>query len=180
MAAPSTTTGTAVPPQQGGAFPPFETQTYPAQLFWLTITFVVLLLVMWRVGVKRIGGAIGERRERINGDLSAAEASRKNAEDASAAYETALADARARAQTLMEENRNRIRTELDAAMAKANAEAEDAQADAERRIASLRADAKAHVAEAAGDAAVTIVAKLTGDTVSSDEVAAAVKAVGRG
>ena len=41
------TTGTAAP--QGGEFPPFKTDTFPSQLFWLAITFAFLLVVMWRI-----------------------------------------------------------------------------------------------------------------------------------
>jgi len=175
MAEPAqTATGTTVPAHKGGEFPPFKTETYPAQLFWLTITFVVLLLVMWRLGVKRLGGAIGERKGRIDSDLEAAEAHRKSAEQASADYEAALAAARNRAHGLAGDNHKRIQDEINAAKAKAEAEAQDAQAKAEARIAQLRDEAKGHVTNAARDAAMAIVTRLTGDTVPADEAAQAV------
>lgn len=170
-----TTSGTEVPSHQSsGAFPPFDTSTYSAQIFWLTVTFVLMLLVMWRLGVKRIGGNIDERKGRIDADMAAAESHRQNAEQASADYETALAAARARAQSLADENHKRIQAEIDDAKAKADADAQAAMGDAEQRISALQAEAKKHVGETARDAAIAIVAKLTGDTVSADDAAKAV------
>ena len=170
-----TTAGTQVPKESGG-FPPFATETFPAQIFWLAVTFAVLFIVMWRVAVPKIGGAIGDRKKLIAGDLAAAEAHRTSAEKASADYEAALAAARARAHAVAEDNRRRIQAEVDAAKAKADTEAHDAMSKAEAQIATVRAQAKGQVADAARDAAVAIVARLTGDTVSAEEAAAAVRA----
>ena len=50
-----------------------------------------------------------------------------------------------------------------------------AMAAADARIEASRGAAKAHVADAARDAAIAIVARLTGETVSADEAAKAVR-----
>lgn len=170
-----TTSGTEVPSHQSsGAFPPFDTSTYSAQIFWLTVTFILMLLVMWRLGVKRIGGNIDERKGRIDADLAAAESHRQNAQAASADYETALAAARTRAQSLADDNHKRIQAEIDDAKAKADTEAQAAMDGAETRISAVQAEAKKHVGETARDAAIAIVAKLTGETVTADDAAKAV------
>lgn len=168
-----TTTETTVPTQNGGEFPPFRTETYPQQLFWLAVTFAVLFIVMWRVAVPRIGGAIAERKKRIADDLAAAEAHRRNAEKASADYDAALAAARARALAVAEENRQQIQKEIDVAKAGADDEAQEAMSKADARIAALRNQAKDQVTAAARDAAIAIVARLVGETVSAEDVAAA-------
>lgn len=156
-----------------GGFPPFDTTTYPSQLFWLVITFAILFVVLWRVAGPRIGGAIAARKGQVAGDLAQAEAHRKDAEAAQTAYEAALAEARKRAHSLADENRKRIHDEIDAAKAAAEADAQKALAEAEARIQSTRKDALAQVARAAEEAAVAIVAHLTGETVTSDEARAA-------
>jgi F-type H+-transporting ATPase subunit b len=177
MAEPAaTTTGTTVPTQQGGAFPPFKTETYPAQLFWLTLIFALLFVVMWRIAVPKIGGVIGDRKTRIAGDLSLAQAHREAAEQASSAYDAAIATARQRALSAANDNRATINAEVQRAGAAADAEAAAAMAKAEERIAATRAQARTHVAGAAQNAAIAIVARLTGDTVSAEDAAAAVRA----
>ena len=178
MAEPANTTATTEAPggHQPAGFPPFKTETFPSQLFWLVLTFAFLFVVLWRLATPRIAGTISSRRDQINNDLAAAQKARSDAEGASAAYQTALAGARARAQAMADANRKAITGEIDAAKAKADEEAKAGLAAAEDRIAASRGEARTHVVKAAQDAAIAIVATLTGDTVSQDDAAAAVRA----
>ena len=162
-------------PKQGGGFPPFKTETFPSQIFWLVISFAFLFVVLWRVAGPRINGVITSRRGAIHADIAAAESARGDAESASVAYQTALAGARARAQSLAEENRQTLNAEIAKAKADTEVEAHRAMADADARIASTRAQAEVHIIKAAEDAAIAIVARLTGETVSPDDAARAVK-----
>ncbi len=165
-------TGTTQP-AGGAGFPPFRTETFENQIFWLAITFTFLFVILWRVAGPRIGGAIAARRNKIVGDLAEAEAHRKDAQAARAAYEAALAEARKRAHALAEENRKRINDEIEAAKEAADAEALSATQAAEARIQGTRASALAQVAKSAEEAAIAIVARLTGDTVPAEDARAA-------
>ena len=177
MSEPATThTGTEA--QHGAGFPPFKTETFPSQLFWLVVTFAALFVIMWRVAGPRIAGVIGARKDRIAGDISAAEKHKSDAEAALAAYETALASARSKAHAEAEANRKVLEAEAEKAKADADAEARDAAAKADAEIAAKRAEAATHVTKAAQDAAAEIVSRLIGETVSPGEAEAAVKAVG--
>lgn len=175
-AAPATHTATEA--QHGAGFPPFKTETFPSQLFWLAITFIVLLVVMWRIVGPRIGTVIGERKGRIDGDLATADKHRRDAEAALAFYQSALAEARARGQKVAEELRKFVTDEIEKAKAAAEAEAKEAAAKAEAGIAAMRQEAARHVTIAAQDAAAAIVARLIGDKVSPQEAEAAVRASG--
>ncbi len=162
-------------PKQAGGFPPFKTDTFPSQLFWLAITFAFLFVVLWRIAGPRINGVITSRRGVINADIAAADKARGDAEAASAAYQTALAGARARAQGLAEENRQTLNAEIAKAKADGETAASQAMAEADSRIAATRIQAKGHVIKAAEEAAIAIVARLTGETVSDADAAQAVK-----
>jgi F-type H+-transporting ATPase subunit b len=169
-----TSTATTQVPKKEGGFPPFDTTTFPSQLFWLAITFAFLFTVLWRVAGPRINGAITNRRGVINGAIAEAGKARGDAEAAQAAYEVALAGARARANAMAEETRQKLNGENAKAKAEADARAHDAMAAADARIAGTRETAKAHVKTAARDAAIAIVERLTGDKVSADDAAAAI------
>ena len=171
------TTETTESPPQGAGFPPFKTETFASQIFWLVITFAFLFVVLWRIAGPGIKSVLVTRRGQIDGDIAKAQKHRADAEGASAAYQSALTAARSRAQALAEENRKRISGEIDRAKAEADAAALENIAKAEARIAASRGEALSHVAKAAQDAAIAIVARLTGDTVSSEEAASAVRAV---
>jgi len=177
MQAPVGISATTEQPAHKGGFPPFDTKTFPSQLFWLAITFSLLFVVLWRIAGPLISDTIATRRKQIDDDVAVAQSARTSADAASAAYQTALAGARARAQTMAEENRKRMAGEVDKAKAAADAEAQAGLARAEQAIAQTRIAAKTHVTQAAQDAAAAIVARLIGETVSAEEAAAAVRAV---
>ena len=160
-----------------GSFPPFDVSTFPSQIFWLVVTFAFLFIVMWRIAGPRINSVITTRRDKINGDVAAAQKSRTDAEAASAAYQTALAGARGRAQSLAEENRKRISDEMAKSRDAADARAHEDIVKAEARIQATRIQARTSVSKAAQEAAVAIVAQLTGENVSDADAAAAVKTV---
>jgi F-type H+-transporting ATPase subunit b len=169
-----TTATTGVPAKHEAAgFPPFKTETFPSQLFWLAITFGFLFVVLWRVAGPKINTAITDRRGVINGAIAEAGKARGDAEAAQAAYEIALAGARARGNALAEETRQTLNAEIAKGKAQADAQAHDAMAAAEARIAQTRETAKGHVTAAARDAAIAIVERLTGDKVSAEDATAA-------
>src|SRR5579871_5881646 len=128
---------TEVPAIAQHQFPPFDTQTFPSQVLWLAVTFVVLYLLMGRIALPRIGTILEERQQRISGDLAQAQRLKDETDAAVAAYEKALSDARANAQALVSDSRQRQtaeaearRKELDAALNAKIAEAEKAVANA--------------------------------------------------
>ena len=54
-------------------FPPFDTKTFPSQLVWLAISFVLLYVLMAKVALPRIGAIFEQRSKRISGDLKSAQ-----------------------------------------------------------------------------------------------------------
>src|SRR3954471_23370754 len=172
MAEGNTTESTGADHKAAG-FPPFDTTTFPSQLFWLAITFAFLFTVLWRVAGPRINGAITNRRGVINGAIAEAGKARAEAEAAQTAYEQALAGARSRANALAEDTRQKLNAEIAKAKAEADAKAHDAMQAADTRIAGTREAAKTAVTAAARDAAIAIVERLTGDKVSAEDAAKA-------
>ena len=175
MSTPATSTGTEVPANPG--FPPFKTESFAGQLFWLTISFAVLFVVMWRIAGPRIKAAIDGRKAKIDGDIAHAATSKEDAQKALADYEAALTAAKARAGKLAEENRKALSAEVDKAKAVADADAAKASTEAESRIVAMREQAAQGVAKAAEEAAVAIVERLIGEQVATDDAIAAVKSV---
>ncbi|WP_112663258.1 F0F1 ATP synthase subunit B' [Microvirga flavescens] len=150
----------------GGAhdvgFPPFATETFPGQLLWLTITFVILYTLLSKVVLPRLTGIIENRRSLIANDLDEAAALKTQAEEAGAAYEKALAEARGRAQALAQETRAKLSAETDAKRKTLEADLAKRLADAETAIAATKAKAMSNVRGIAADTASSIVEKLTG------------------
>src|SRR6185437_5525 len=96
-------------------FPPFQSEHFPSQVLWLTVTFILLYVLMSRIALPRIGAIFAERSKRIADDLAAAQRSKEQSEAANAAYQKALADARGRAQAIAAETRERQAAEAETA-----------------------------------------------------------------
>lgn len=179
MAAAATTEGTEAAGHPAGeaGLPQMNPEFFASQIFWLVITFGLLFLVLSRVTLPKIAGSLAARKNRIEGDLNAAERSRKDASDALADYETALAQARGKALAMADENRKRIVGEIDALKSAADAKAQEAMGNAEARIAAERTKAEGSIRSAAAEAAASIVERLLGVPVSGEEAANAVDGI---
>src|SRR5258708_16911469 len=164
---------TEVPGGHAREFPPFDKQTFPSQLLWLTLTFVALYLLMSRIALPRVDAILEQRRSRIEGDLAQARRLKGESDAAIAAYEKALADARARAQALLADSRQRQTAEVEAGRKALDATLNARIAEAERGIAATKTAALANVRDIATEAAAAIVERLIGMAPASREAVAA-------
>ena len=168
------TAHTEVPGGGEHFFPPFDKQTFPSQLFWLTVTFVALYLLMAKVALPRVGSILEARRQRIKDDLAEAQRFKDASDAAIAAHEKALAEARARAQALANETRAKAAAAAEARRKEVDAKLHARIAEAEKAIAGTRSAALANVRSIASEAAGAIVERLTGTAPATEEVSQAV------
>ncbi|MEJ2377178.1 MAG: F0F1 ATP synthase subunit B [Pseudolabrys sp.] len=166
--------------EHGGIFPPFNTQTYPSQLVWLVITFVLLYALMAKWALPQVGRVIDSRQKRIEDDVAEAGRLKQQSDEAVEAYEKALADARSRAQAIANETREKQAAEAEAARKKTEDELNGKLMDAEKTIAATKQAAMANVRTIAQDAAGSIVERLIGTAPSDKAVADAVDDVLKG
>ena len=73
--------------------PQLEIPDYAPQIFWLIVTFVALLILMWAIALPRISRVLEQRQKHISGDLDQAEKLKQSAQEAMDAYENSLSDA---------------------------------------------------------------------------------------
>jgi F-type H+-transporting ATPase subunit b len=169
------TTAHTEAPAGPNAFPPFQSQNFPSQIFWLVLSFVLLFVLMWKVALPRIGSILAQREKRIADDLAAAQGFKEQSEAANAAYEKSLADARARAQSIASATHAQQLAEAEAVNKRLEAELHERLAAAEKSIAASRAAAMGNVGSIAADTASAIVERLIGRTPAEQEIAAALR-----
>ena len=156
--------------------PQLEMGDYAPQIFWLVVTFVVLMLIMWSVGLPRIRRVIEARENRIGDDLAQAESHRGKAEAALKAYEEALSEARSRAHGVLAETQSRLAAEANALREALDADLAAKAAEAEGRIQETRAEALASLRDVAGEVARAATERLVGTAPSADAARQAVEA----
>ncbi len=140
--------------------PQLDFATFPNQIFWLVVTLVVLYFIVSRIALPRIGSVIEDRHNAIANDVDQAAEFKRKAEEAEAAYNTALAEARAEAQRIAGEAKDLIKKDIEAAIAKADAEIAAKAAESEGRIKVIQDNALKSVEEVANIAAVDVVAAI--------------------
>ncbi len=167
---------TEVPGGHKTPFPPFNKETFASQLLWFAIFFILLYLLMARIALPRIGGILAARRERIEGDLQAAQRLKGDSDAELASYEKALAEARARAQVIANETRDRLNAEADQRRKGLEHDLNAKLAEAEKVIAATKHAALANVRGIAIETTAAIVERLIGRAPAADAVATAVDA----
>jgi len=78
--------------------PQLNPASYASQIFWLIVTFGLLLWLMSKVALPRVAEVLEARQEKISNDLEKAGSLKAEAEAVMQAYEKALTDARGNAQ----------------------------------------------------------------------------------
>ncbi len=181
MAEPAHKASTEHPAEGGhGGFPPFNAHTFPSQLVWLAIFFVLLYALMAKWALPQVRRVIDNRQKLIADDIAEAERLKAQSDEAVAAYEKALADARARAQGIANETREKQAAAAEASRKTLEDELNCRLAEAEKTIAATKQAAMANVRTIAEDAARAIVERLIGSVPSDQAVADAVADVLKG
>jgi F-type H+-transporting ATPase subunit b len=153
---------TEVPGGGKPQFPPFNKETFVSQFIWLAVFFIALYVIISRFAIPRIGGIVEARRDRIAGDIAAANSLKEQSDAALAGYEKSLADARGRAQELANATRDRLNVEAEKTRHALEAELNAKLAKAEETIAATKTAAMANVQGIAVEIAAAIVARLIG------------------
>jgi F-type H+-transporting ATPase subunit b len=154
--------------------PQLDVSTFAPQLVWLAITFVVLYLLMAKLGLPRVSAILDARRKRQDDDLARASELKAEAEAALAAYQKTIADARAEAQATIRERTERFAAEAAEQQRQlAQALGEQTKA-AEREIAAAKERAFAEIRNVAIDVARSVTEKLTGSAAEESKLIPAV------
>ena len=164
-------------PAAQAPFPPFASVNFAPLLVWLAISFGLLYLLMSKIALPQVENVLRNRRTKINNDLGQAFAKRKEADEASAAYQKTLADARTNAQALAQQTHARLAAETDAKRKSLDAELSVKIAAGEAQIEAMTAKAMANVGQIAQDTASAIVEHLTGKPANAKAISEALGTV---
>lgn len=138
-------------------------------IFWTSITFLVLLLILKKFAWKPILGAVSEREKGIKDALASAVEARKEMENLQADNERILKEARAERETMLKDARELKNKMIDDAKQDAKIEANklitQAQAAIEAEKKAAIADLKSQVAQIS----ISIAEKVVREELSNTE-----------
>jgi F-type H+-transporting ATPase subunit b len=154
----------------------FSTPLTISQVYWGAGIFIVLYLLLSRIGLPQVGAVIEQRAVRIAADLDTAKAQKAQADAAVAELTATIQRSRAAAQSEVNQAVDQAKAAA-AEQAVALSKRLDAQLKAaETQINTARAAAVGALHQVATDTASTVIARLTGAAADLPRVDAAVTA----
>ncbi len=154
--------------------PQLDITTFVPQIFWLVVTFTAMFLIMWKICVPRIGGALEARQKKIEQNLERAAELKAEAEAAIEAYEKALAEARATAHEEIAKVQADLKAKQDAEEAKLSQTLQARIKEGEAAIDKALQDALASLDTMAIDVATAACERLTGEAPDAKSIEQAV------
>jgi F-type H+-transporting ATPase subunit b len=164
-------------PTHAAGLPQLDISTFPPQLIWLGITFVVLYITMSRVTLPKISQVLEERQHKVDENLEKAEALKEEAAAAAQAYETTLAVARGKAHEIMLETHNAIANKAAQTQRDISAKLERQIQEAEGRILKAKDAAMAGLSMVATEVTLSACQKISGEELGEADVTKVVSAV---
>ena len=114
-------------------------------MFWMLIGFLIVFVILSKVGWPMIMGAVNQRNQHISDSLQAAKEANESLADIEAAKEKALAEQQAEQIRIMNESQELKKQLIEEAKEQARAEAEKIVADARLKIEKEQAEAMAQI-----------------------------------
>jgi F-type H+-transporting ATPase subunit b len=154
----------------------FKSPLTLSQVYWGAAIFVVLYVLLARVGLPKVGAVIEQRAVHIAADLDAAKAQKAQADAAVAELTATMQRSRAEAQGEVNQAVDQAKAAAAQQAATLNARLEGQLKAAEGRINEARGAAMSALHQVATDTATTVIARLTGASPDPRRVDAAVAA----
>lgn len=144
----------------GIGFPQLNVSSYPSQVFWLGVAFVVLYVLMSRLALPRVGDVLEKRRAQKAGNLEKAGEMSEEAEKIKAAYEKTLSEAQQVAHDAMVVAERNIAEKLSETQARFAENSRKRLVAVEQNIAKAKADAKQSLADISAEIAADMASKI--------------------
>lgn len=150
--------------------PQLDITWYPAQFFWMVITFTIMFLLISQVVVPRISQVLDERQHRINEDLNRAEKLKAEVETITEAYEKVITEANVSAHDSLHKVKAEIAVLTEQREKEMSDKLEKQVKAGEERVSQARDNALKQVQEISLETTSAAIEKLSGIKVKDEEL----------
>ena len=135
--------------------------TWPSQLFWLVVTFVIGYILISSLVAPSISSVLENRSTKISDDLETAKKAQDNAKEVYTSYEESLSEARSQAAIAAAKALEEAKTETASRDAAINKKLAASAKKAEARLSEMRDEALSSLEDLATETSQKIIAELT-------------------
>ena len=164
---------------ESGGMPQLNPEFWISQIFWLTLTFGTLYLVLSKLILPKISANLESRKSQILENIEAAEKQREDSETKLKDYEEIISKSRLDAKTIFNQAREKALKDINAKREVLDKQIDDEINKAEEEIKTLRKSAPDKINKIAIETSSELVQKLIGAEVNNSSISAIVDDLSR-
>ena len=155
------TQGALAAGDSSGGLPQLDITTWPSQLFWLVVTFVIGYILISSLVAPSISSVLENRSTKISDDLETAKKAQDNAKEVYTSYEESLSEARSQAAIAAAKALEEAKAETASRDAAIDKKLAASAKKAEARLSEMRDEALSSLEDLATETSQKIIAELT-------------------
>ena len=155
--------------------PQLNPEFFVSQLFWLAVTFVFLLIFLWRISLPRISNVLKKRERKISEDLTAAKELQLEAEKIQESIENKLKQARSDASEMIKNSSTTLQDKVQAELTKVDKELDVKINQSEETIEKSKNQSLSKIEEQINEITKLTLSKVAEFEVTEDEIKSAIK-----
>ena len=164
---------------ESGGMPQLNPEFWISQIFWLTLTFGILYLVLSKLILPKISANLESRKSQILENIEAAEKQREDSETKLKEYEEIISKSRVDAKTIFNQAREKALKDINAKREVLDKQIDDEIIKAEQEIKILRENAPDKINKIAIETSSELVQKLIGAEINNSSISAIVDDLSR-
>ena len=160
---------------ESGGMPQLNPEFWVSQIFWLTLTFGILYVVLSKIILPKISVNLESRKSEIQENIEAAENQRQKSESKILEYNKILSKSKLEAKNIFKDAREKAMKDINSKKEVLDNQINDEIKKAEQEIVLLRKTAPEKINKIAIDTSSELVQKLIGANVNNSSISAIVE-----
>ena len=159
--------------------PQLNPEFWISQIFWLTLIFSSLYIIIWKFFLPRVTHSIENRKLRIVNDLDETEKLKENAEKKLNEYNKIIEDTKNEAKKIIQENKKKIDIDIKNKKQKFNKEIEKELLNIEEEIKNFKKNSIPNIKKIAVEISHAVIKQTIGTEMNLSSISAAVDDVSK-
>ena len=159
---------------ESGGMPQLNPEFWVSQIFWLTLTFGILYVVLSKIILPKISVNLESKKSEIQENIEAAESQRQKSESKLLEYNKIVSETKLEAKNIFKNVREKVIKDINSKKAILDNQIDDEIKKAEQEILLLRKTAPEKINKIAIDTSSELIKKLIGADVNNSSISAIV------
>ena len=159
---------------ESGGMPQLDPEFWISQIFWLTLTFGILYIVLSKLILPKISANLELRKSQIQENIEAAEKQRESSESKLKEYDEIIQKSKLEAKNIFKDAREKVLKDINSKKEILDKQIDEEITNAEKEIETLKKGAAEKINKIAIDTSSDLVKKLIGAEVNNSSISAIV------